>query len=347
MFIPSIQRATTAILLAGCGVAASSEPIGCTIHEDSRFVEVIAGNGIALRYHHGVTEVPEGIDPVFERGGYISAVYGLDGTLITEDFPLDHVHHRAVNWSWAATTWHGEMRDMYAIRNPYEGDPIIGGLFRRPAAPVRCTTEDGVAVIEAESHWLWDDEDPIVEEWVQIAVRQESPDLRTIDITLRLLPIVDGLQFAGRLRRDAFNGAYGYSGFNIRMAPGEDQRIRFYPDPEEHDADTTAPRAHADYSAAFGPDGVRAGLSILQHAANPGNPQVWRAYPGLNFIQPIYPGDALIPMPRGEEIILRYRLLVHNGDLADDALAAHWEAYQRAPLVMPPAVMPSAQGDDR
>src|SRR5688572_9569414 len=51
-----------------------------------------------LVYNHG---------PVKPRGGggrgracYFHPVYGLDGEVITDDFPRDHTYHRGMYWAW-------------------------------------------------------------------------------------------------------------------------------------------------------------------------------------------------------------------------------------------------------
>ena len=38
--------------------------------------------------------VPAGTAPELARGDYVSALYGLDGELLTDDYPKDHPHHR-------------------------------------------------------------------------------------------------------------------------------------------------------------------------------------------------------------------------------------------------------------
>lgn len=281
-----------------------------------QFVDVSEDGAPVLRYHHGVTKVPEGIDPVFERGDYVSALYGLSGELLTEDFPRDHVHHRAVNWSWATVQWNGETRDMFGIRTPYTG-PIIGGLWARPVKMIRAEGGPSAGVIEAESVWKWDDKTEIVRERVRIVAQKRTEDIRVVDFDVRLTPLVEGLEFCGRLEA-------GYSGFNVRMAPGEGQRIDLHVD----EPDATPRRAWADYSAIFpGGDG-RSGLAILQHQSNPMYPNAWREYPELNFFQPLYPGGELIPMPQGNTIVLRYRLWVHSGDVTSQELAEAWDSYQ-------------------
>jgi hypothetical protein len=39
-------------------------------------------------------------DGKYKRANYIHPLYGLDGQVLTEDFPRDHLHHRGVFWAW-------------------------------------------------------------------------------------------------------------------------------------------------------------------------------------------------------------------------------------------------------
>ena len=302
---------TVFVLLSGSSGAGVAEPfpgpaVQCS--EGDGYVDVSESGVQILRYNHGVTAVPEGIGPEFARGDYVSRLYGLDGELLTEDFPKDHSHHRAVNWSWATIKWDGEMRDLFAVR----------GIWARPVGKPQVGAESGSVLVAADSVWKWDDKTPVVAESVSIRVFPRAGQGRVVDFDIKLAALVEGLEFCGRL--DA-----GYSGFNIRMAPAQGQEITFHADP----AEAEPRRAWADYSAEFSGSKGRSGLAILQHADNTLYPNEWRKYPELNFFQPVYPGGQLIPMPKDKPIRLRYRLWIHHGGADDKALAAQWDLYNR------------------
>jgi hypothetical protein len=38
--------------------------------------------------------------PEYARNNYFHPVYDLNGNVITEDFPEDHLHHRGIFWAW-------------------------------------------------------------------------------------------------------------------------------------------------------------------------------------------------------------------------------------------------------
>jgi hypothetical protein len=287
---------------------APPQPAAFQCIEKNGCVEVSEGGIPVLRYSHGDTSVPEGIGKEFARGDYVSALYGLNGELLTEDYPKDHPHHRAVNWSWATVQWKGEMRDLFAVR----------GIWARPVGKPHTSVTPGTVTITEDSVWKWDDKTPVVSETVDIRVHPRSEEGQAIDFDIRLTALVDVLEFCGRLEA-------GYSGFNVRMAPAKGQEIVFHSDP----AGTQPRRAWADYSAEFKGGKGRSGLAILQSADNPMFPQEWRKYPDLNFFQPLYPGGKLIPMPKDTPVTLHYRLWIHPGGADDKALATQWDQYNQ------------------
>ena len=51
-------------------------------------------------YNHGVIAPPPGVPADRARSSYIHPLYGLDGEMLTDDFPKDHYHHRGLFWAW-------------------------------------------------------------------------------------------------------------------------------------------------------------------------------------------------------------------------------------------------------
>ena len=56
------------------------------------------GDTPVLAYRFG-DQLPDVVDPAYTRSCYIHPLYGLDGTILTADFPLDHLHIRFYNLS--------------------------------------------------------------------------------------------------------------------------------------------------------------------------------------------------------------------------------------------------------
>src|SRR5688572_12337918 len=71
-----------------------------------RFAEVSStslglweGSQPVLVYNHGLIHPQDGIAGR-PRASYIHPLYGLDGEVLTDDFPKDHTYHRGVYWAW-------------------------------------------------------------------------------------------------------------------------------------------------------------------------------------------------------------------------------------------------------
>ncbi|WP_372934433.1 DUF6807 family protein, partial [Mariniphaga sediminis] len=54
-------------------------------------------------------KAPKNHEGEYERRHYIHPLWGLDGTILTEDFPDDHLHHRGIFWAWHQV-WIGDQR---------------------------------------------------------------------------------------------------------------------------------------------------------------------------------------------------------------------------------------------
>ena len=88
---------------------------------------------------------PKSLNGQSERANYIHPLYGLDGEILTEDFPVDHIHHRGIFWAWHQVLVKGhKISDSWLNRNflahVVEATPISPG-------------DDSVA-IQVRSEWV-------------------------------------------------------------------------------------------------------------------------------------------------------------------------------------------------
>jgi len=295
-------------------LAAQNPPAAMKARVDPKreLVEVFEGGLPVLRYNHGTFPVREGIEVRYARGDYISPLFGLHGEVLTEDYPRDHPHHRAVSWSWPVTRWKDEVRDIWAV----------SGVWARPVEIRRAVGGVVLAVVDAVSLWKWSDKDPIVREEVLIRAFRQRGRCRFVDVQVHLTGLVDGVAIGGRPKA-------GYGGFTLRAAPGKKQQILAHVDPPQ----ARPRRAWLDYSAEFAGGKGRTGITILEHVTNPDYPSELKQYSDLNCVMSAFPGDREVPLPVGKTLVLKYRLWIHSGS-ADEATPADvWAAYAAAPKV--------------
>jgi len=297
---------STIALLATHATLAAEPVMLAQQNTEGQFVDIFEGGQLVLRYSHGNVPVPEGVSAAYERGDYINLLYGLDGELLTDDYPHDHPHHRGLGWSWPVTRWKDEVRDIWAVR----------GVWARPVKLHRIESGDDAAVIEAESVWRWGDKAPIVREFVVIRAMRQKDDTRLIDIEVRMTALADGVAIGGRPHG-------GYGGFGLRAAPVKQQKITEHIDP----AGATPRRSWLDYSGRFqGGKGI-SGLTILEHPSNPDYPSEMRIYPNLNYIMPAFPGDREVPLSKTKPLVLKHRVIIHRGSADAANLPEAWKTY--------------------
>ena len=195
----------------------------------------------------------------------------------------------------------------------------VSGIRAFPVKMLRAESGPVAGIIEEQSQWKWEDKEPVVDEKVLMRVFRSTDAGRCVDFEIRLTALVDDLKFAGQIQT-------GYSGFNLRMAPIKEKEIIL-------SSDFTGPNSvagvWADYSAKFG-EGV-SGVAIVQNKTNPLYPQNWRKYPELNFFQPLYPDSVLTPMPKGQMIVLKYRLWIHRDKATTARLDDIFSSYNFVP----------------
>ena len=227
------------------------------------------------------------------RSDYIHPLFGLSGEVLTQDWSVDHPHHRGIYWAWPEVDYGTNRGDLHALQT----------VFARPTGRYKLQGGSDFAQVEAENNWLWEDHEPIVQELTLIrAYRSEAGKGRIIDLVFEFRALKDGVTVARR-----HTNAYG--GLNIRLVTPQSQAIFSFTDPE-----TAVPRrAWSDLSGLFG-NGVPAGLTLLQSARNPDYPGDWIQYPHLAWCQPAFPAvGSRFPLRRDKPLVLSFRLWVHAG----------------------------------
>ena len=70
------------------------------------------GDRPILVYNHGARS-KKGDPAPKPHSCYIHPIYGLDGEVLTDDFPADHLHHRGLFWAWPHVTVDGRHHDLW------------------------------------------------------------------------------------------------------------------------------------------------------------------------------------------------------------------------------------------
>ena len=70
-------------------------------------------------YNYGMTLKP-GMAEDRRRACYLHPVWTPDGTVVTDDFPIDHPHHRGIYWAWPHVKIGSEDLDLWGIRGIHQ-----------------------------------------------------------------------------------------------------------------------------------------------------------------------------------------------------------------------------------
>jgi hypothetical protein len=88
-----------------------------------------------------------------------------------------------------------------------------------------------------------------------------------------------------------------------------------------------------DFSGPLGPDGKTSGIAILCHKSLPGYPQRWILRRKGSAQNPVFPGREPVPLSREKPLVLRYRLIIHRGDVHHVDLDKLQAEYNREPAI--------------
>jgi len=251
---------------------------------------------------------PKSKDGKYERCNYIHPLWATDGTVLTEDFPADHLHHRGIFWTWHQV-W---------INNQRIGDPWEIKNFEQDVTEVEFISQkDGVGVLKTEVEWKsnkWIKQNkkaPYLKENTIISIHPKTGNYRKIDFEIRLLALEENLRIGGS------EDVKGYSGFSVRMKLPKD--ISFSGKSGEIEPQNTAVKSvdYINISGSILSEDSRGGIVIVDHPENPGYPQSWILRKRNSMQNAAFPGREAIPVSTTKPLVLKYSLLVYSGKLSD------------------------------
>ncbi len=247
---------------------------------------------------------PKSHEGKYERCHYIHPLWGLDGAVLTEDFPADHLHHRGIFWAWHQV-WIGDQRI---------GDPWILKDFDQKITDVEFIAQkDGSGWLKAEVEWmsdLWMKDGrkvPYMRENSEIRIHPRKGRARRIDFKIGLNALEENLTIGGS------EDEKGYSGFSVRMVLPDD--VTFVGPAGEIEPKVTAVESpgYVDVSGSMGRDGTKEGIVIADHPDNRGFPQPWILRSRKSMQNPVFPGNNTVLVSTSEPLVLKYSLLIHSG----------------------------------
>jgi hypothetical protein len=301
---------------AGIPAAPSAETKAATASPSRFRFEAVSGKSLRLSeggrsvlvYNHGDISNPN-LPSSRSRSAYLHPIYGLDGEVLTDDFPKDHDYHRGLYWAWSHIKIDDKEYDSWSIRG-------IRTEFQRWVAQ---ETKPDLAVLAMENGWFAGDKQ-VMGEKVRIEVHPASAESRAIDIELTWTPTD---------RPVALSGAEGksYGGLTLRFGP-RSKTIITVPTGRASEDLVVTKLPWADFSGDLNKNGGGlSGAAVFVHPQHPDYPPTWmtRHYGVLAVGWPGVTPQTLLP---GKSVTCRYRLWIHRGAPDAAKIQEAYEAYR-------------------
>ncbi|MFB3829233.1 MAG: DUF6807 family protein [Bryobacteraceae bacterium] len=247
-------------------------------------------NGLPVFAYNFGAQLKPGAPEHLARACYLHPVYAPDGTVVTDDFPKDHWHHRGISWMWPRVLVEGREYDLWACKGIYAR--FVRWIAREAGADrARLAVENGWFIEKRQ----------VMRETVDIVVRPAAADRRVFDLSVTFEALGSRVEVAG-----APENRKGYGGLSFRFAPRTGTVILTGEGKEAKDTDMV-PHAWAELSGIFA--GRKAGARVTIDPSHPGYPDGWclRHY---GFLGVNYPGLDPVAFQPGQPVAMKYRVEV-------------------------------------
>jgi hypothetical protein len=319
----STMLAVSAVIAAITGCSTNGNQAGAATQNPINISQTDQGFSIA----EGEEQVMfyqrqhKSLDGKYTRANYIHPLYGLDGEILTEDFPADHPHHRGIFWAWHQV-WLGDKK----LGDGWAAIDFFWDVYDAEILTIDSQSRALRLGVYWKSPLLTDangKQQAFVKETTTIRVHRAEGDIRKIDFQIELLALKDGMRLGGS------EDAKGYGGFSTRIPLPDGLAFTGTNGPVEPTNLSVEAGPWLDFSGNLGGQGKTSGLAILCHSSSPGYPQRWILRRKGSAQNPVFPGRNPVPLSREKPLVLRYRLIIHRGGVNDinlDKLQAEYNS---------------------
>lgn len=287
-----------------------------SLEDDGATLTLLEENNPVWDYHYAPVKAPRLVPARYERSCYFHPLYGLDGEIMTQDFPIDHLHHRGLFWAWPDSLIGDRKIDVWILKDARQ---------RHLAWSEKKVDEEGASFAFVNS-WAFDDQadDALVKEEVTLRVYPAEAQYRTMDFTLRFTNVSEEpLTFRGSETDNK-----GYGGFCFR--PDATRKPFTFTAAQgviDEDAlSLDSPWVDISFPVVKGEE-KRSGLAIFQHPELPGFPHSGWILRHYGFLGQSWPHTKDHVLEPGASFTLKYRVILHRGNCEEADIAALFQAY--------------------
>jgi hypothetical protein len=247
---------------------------------------------------------------------YIHPLYSINGDILTEEFPPDHPYHRGIFW-----TWH----QLY-VNDKSLGDGWINDGISQDVIDIKTKTSKDRAQFDFEVMWnssTFQKGTLFIKEHTTIIVHKLEAGIRKIDFEITLNSLVEGLQIGGSADEK------GYGGFCARIKLPDDLIFTSEKGGTKPQELQIKAGPWMDFSADFGKNSKVSGLTILCHPTTPNYPEPWILRQKGSMQNVVYPGQNRTTIAMDKPVVLRYRIIIHNGNAESINIPALQSEYEK------------------
>lgn len=245
-----------------------------------------------------------GMNMESKRTNYLHPLYLPDGTVITENAPADHPHHRGIFWAW-----HQILVDGKSVGDSWTLEGIMTDVkdveFKR--------AEQDNGILTTTALWrssLWKNgNEALLKETTTYTFYPQNGNYRRIRIDIALNSLVDHLQLGGS------DDEKGYGGFSVRMRLPDD--ITFTGENGKTEPQNTAVEAgnYMNMAGSVGRNGSHGGIFIYAHPQNQSSPQTWILRNKASMQNAVFPGRNPVELQKNVPLQLSYTLIAYNSEI--------------------------------
>lgn len=234
----------------------------------------------------------------FSRSNYVHPLYGLDGEILTEDFPEDHLHHHGIFWAWHQLYAHGKR-----IADPWLNEGIEWKIQKTGTE-----VDKNKAILKSEVIWVHKaTSEAVIREDLQISFERIEENVFSLIFTINLTALVEGVAIGGS------EDAKGYGGFSARLKLPEN--VKFSGAEGEVKPKNLPVQAGSwiNISGYFDPTLFKtSGIVIMGEPESLPSFQGWILRRTDSMQNMAFPGKTPIKIEKGETLTFRNQILVHR-----------------------------------
>jgi len=276
-----------------------------------------------IGFQTGKKELPAGIEPIFQRGGYIFPVFSPSDLSVADDYPLNHKHHHGIWAAWTKTEFEGRHPDFWNMGDK-TGTVLFEGIKK---------TEQGAVFASLESRNAYYDQSinpnkKVLDEDWKIKV-YNIPDAET-PYYLFDLELQQNLSGSSALKLPEYlYGGLGFRGNGEWNGVGNTSFLSSEGKDLTNGHATTSNWVHISGKI----DGKLSGITILSHPDNFRSPQPMRIHPSEPFFcyAPSQAGN--FEIKPGKAYVAKYRFIVYDGKPDIEFIQNMWENYSNQLII--------------